>query len=183
MAETPQHEMEEEHATTTIDSLEVEGTAPAAEEAKCCYNSPQELLALVSERLVVERTPEEDERLDPLERAFRFLVPLPKRYYWDVVTNQDDAVKLIPRRIRLWHEAVARSCTAADWTHDKIALPVAHFLGLTGSRFHFVTDQMTAADLRESQRYLRERSERDAAAAREKQVSLGDDGRDSTDAV
>lgn len=127
------------------------------------YSSPEELLALVSERLVVEpEDDDDDEMVDPIERAVRFLVPIPKHYYWDVVVasenkNAADDLQHIPTRIKWWHRGVAASVAAGDWTHRWIARPVANALGLTGSRFHFVTDFMTERDMEESRRIVEER--------------------------
>jgi len=127
------------------------------------YNTPEELLALVSERLVVERTPEEDEMVDPIERAVRFLVPIPKHYYWDVVVGNEENADLqrIPTRIKLWHRCIAASVSIGDWTNQTIAQPVANAMGLTGSRFHYVTDLMSEQDMQESKRVVLERSLRD----------------------
>jgi len=159
-------------ATTSKNNTEANNTAASDttnDSAVTYYNSPEELLALVSERLIVQRTPKEEERLDPLERAFRYLVPIPKHYYWDVVkkidtTDDADTTALrtiIPRYIKVWHHTVAGGAAAGDWTHRKIALPIAGMLGLTGSRFYFVTDQMTEQDMARSQRIVSERRERD----------------------
>ena len=61
----------------------------------------------------------------------------------------------------MWHCAVAGGAAAGDWTNRRIALPLAGALGLTGSRFSFVTEQMTEQDMAQSQRRVRERRERD----------------------
>jgi len=157
---------------TTNENTEANNTAASdTTNDSVTYNSPEELLALVSERLIVQRTPKEEEWLDPLERAFRYLVPIPQRYYWDVVKKKDttddaDTTALrtiIPRYIKVWHHTVAGGAAAGDWTHRKIALPIAGMLGLTGSRFYFVTDQMAEQDMAQSQRIVSERRERDKA--------------------
>ena len=122
------------------------------------HEQQQNILALVSERLVVERTPEEDEMVDPIERFVRFVVPIPKRYYWDVCVNeQEQFAAVVPRRIKFWHHAIASSVAVGEWTNRNVAQPVASAMGLTSSRFHFVTDQMSPQDMERSRRMVQER--------------------------
>ena len=113
------------------------------------------LRALVSERYIVEWTPEEDERIDPLERAVRFLVPIPKQYYWNVVVPDDWMA--IPTHIKVWHRLISGSVAVGEWTNRHVAQPLASGLGLTSSRFHFVTDHMTPQEMEQSRRMVQER--------------------------
>ena len=126
------------------------------------------LRALVSERYIVEWTPEEDERIDPLERAVRFLVPIPKQYYWNIVVPEDWTA--IPTHIKVWHRLMAGSVAVGEWTNRHVAQPMASGLGLTSSRFHFVTDHMTPQEMEQSRKMVQERK------LRNQEMSTGKDG-------
>lgn len=124
------------------------------------YTSAQELSQILSERHVLQLSEEEDEMLDPIERAVRYVIPIPKHYYWDVVKSEAD-LKEIPAGIKLWHKAIASANSAGEWTAVNIAQPIASGLGLTTSRFAFVTDQMNEDDMAESRRSVKERQIQD----------------------
>lgn len=131
------------------------------EDKKVLYHSKEELLALVTEKYIPQRTPDEEEMVDPLERVVRYLVPIPKEYYWDVIQSDND-LALIPTHIKVWHKTIAYSTAAGNWTNGRIAQPIASAIGLTGSRFSFVTDHMTKEDMEASQRNVLSRKANDS---------------------
>ena len=134
------------------------------------------LRALVSERFVVEWTPEQDEMVDPLERAIRFVLPIPKHYYWDVVSDETDWA-VIPIHIKVWHRLMAGSVAVGEWTNHHVAQPVASALGLTASRFYFVTDQMSLPEMEQSRRMVQERKRRNQEL--QQMRSAGNEGGDA----
>lgn len=121
--------------------------------------SPRELFALLIERNILQRTPEQDEMLDPIERTVRYLVPIPKRYYWDVVTTRDH----VPLSIRVWHQSIASCETIGTWANDYIGQPLAAMLGLKRPRFFEVIESMTAEEFDESVKTMRARADADRA--------------------
>jgi hypothetical protein len=158
-----EQQQEEEGSTTTSENNN---------NRKATYKAKQELLQLVSERHVLNLSPEEDEMLDPLERAVRAVVPIPKRYYWDVVDSESKAAGTahIPTSIKLWHSTIAALCGLGAWTNAKIAVPITNALGLNDSRFAFVTNQMTEADMVVSVRLVAERQRNDADLTKSRRV-------------
>lgn len=125
--------------------------------------SHSELISMLSERHVLNLSPEEDELLDPIERTVRFIVPIPKHYYWDVVVaaaqNEHPAVSTneIPWSIKVWHHAIASCATVGAMADAYVAQPIASFFGLTGPRFHEVLNSMTQEEMEDSARSIRER--------------------------
>lgn len=118
-----------------------------------------DLIPMLYERHVLDLTPEQDELLDPLERAVRYVVPIPKHYYWDVGLHEANW-STIPLTIKMWHNTIASCATVGTWTNDYIAMPIASYLGLTGPRFFEVLDDMTEEQMEESA-CNRERVDRD----------------------
>jgi hypothetical protein len=143
-----------------------------------CYSTQEEFYAIVSERYVLQLTPEQDELLDPLERCFRYWIPIPKHYYWQVVaannynirnqsrdttqeTKVDESTIVIPRAIRYWHNAIYWGSRILDGLTHKVAEPLASGLGITQSRFAYVLDQMTPEEYEASRaRAQQQRQER-----------------------
>ena len=141
-----------------------------------------ELIRMLSERHILQLTPEEDELLDPIERTVRYIIPIPKYYYWDVLKEQanhngdsnsearsmnDDGTKniitsdQIPYSIKSWHTIIGLCESIGTWTNHHVAQPIASFTGLTGPRFHEVLNSMTPQEMRQSQRMVQERQLRD----------------------
>lgn len=138
-----------------------------------------ELLRMLSERHILQLTPQEDELLDPIERTVRYIVPIPKYYYWDVLkaqsnksrnnSEEDDSTSntntitadQIPYTIKSWHTIIGLCESIGTWTNNHIAQPIASFTGLTGPRFHEVIDSMTPQEMQQSQRIVQERQLRD----------------------
>lgn len=109
------------------------------------------------QRILSEKQPfVATEDTDPIEWAVRSTIPIPKQYYWDVVKDKEKQNE-IPRNIRLWHNTIGSLEQAYNWTERKIAKPLAGSLGLTDSRFDYVTSYMTDEELAESRAKAKER--------------------------
>ena len=130
----------------------------------------EELIRRMTERHILQLTPEEDELLDPIERTVRYIVPIPKYYYWDVLkeeaTNSEApsntiTADQIPFTIKSWHTVIALCDSIGTWTNQHIAQPIASYTGLTGPRFHEVINSMTPQEIQQSQRIVHERQLRD----------------------
>lgn len=106
---------------------------------------PEELLELE----VVDMN---NELMDPLEWMTRKLISIPARYYWD--TGIDPAG--LPFRLKLWHRSVGFMGSIIR-TIDRVGKPLVDFLGITSSRFHYVTSTMTETDWEYSRRVVQER--------------------------
>jgi hypothetical protein len=134
--------------------------------------SREELMEVLSERHVLNLSPEEDELLDPIERTIRYIIPIPKYYYWDIVlaaSNRDhDATTTtstssttttddIPLSIKSWHTIIGWCDHIGTWTNHRVAQPIASFLGLTGPRFHEVINSMSPEEFQQSVHVVRER--------------------------
>jgi hypothetical protein len=154
------------------------------------YSTQEEFDAIVSERYVLQLTPEQDELLDPLERCFRYWIPIPRHYYWQVVAenentrdqNQDPTQQennaeannvVIPRSIRYWHNTIYWGSRILDGLTHKVAEPLASGLGITQSRFAYVLDQMTPEEYEAS----RIRTQDQRQAKQQQQVELMEAGR------
>jgi hypothetical protein len=110
---------------------------------------PPELLELEQVDMTTRET-----SMDPFEWTVRKLISIPKRYYWEV---EDVDPEQLPIRLKLWHRSVAAMGTIVRFTDDRIGKPVAAFLGLTSSRFDYVTSTMTEADWEYSRRTAEQR--------------------------
>jgi hypothetical protein len=133
--------------------------------------SREELIKVLSERHVLNLSPEEDELLDPIERTIRYMIPIPKYYYWDVlaVSNREhDATTTttttsttttddVPLSIKSWHTIIGWCDHIGTWTNHRVAQPIASFLGLTGPRFHEVINSMSPEEFQQSVHVVRER--------------------------
>lgn len=132
-----------------------------------------DVIRMLSERHILQLTPEEDELLDPIERTVRYIIPIPKYYYWDVLKEQSNNSKRtaseaspitsdqIPFSIKTWHTIIGICDSIGTWTNAHIAQPIASFTGLTGPRFHEVITSMTPQEIQQSQRIVQERQLRD----------------------
>lgn len=135
-----------------------------------------ELIRMLSERHILQLTPEEDELLDPIERTVRYIIPIPKYYYWDVLKEHADessndsearggptsiTADQIPFTIKSWHTIIGVCDSIGTWTNNHIAQPIASYTGLTGPRFHEVISSMTPQEMQQSQRIVQERQLRD----------------------
>jgi hypothetical protein len=146
-------------------------------EAATSHITKDELIRMLSERHILQLTPEEDELLDPIERTVRYIIPIPKYYYWDVLkehanNNNIDSEATntptnsitpdqIPLTIKSWHTIIGLCDSIGTWTNKHIAQPIASYTGLTGPRFHEVISSMTPQELQQSQRIVHERQVRD----------------------
>jgi hypothetical protein len=94
-----------------------------------------------------------DENMDPIEWAVRKLIPIPKTYFWQI-----DSVdpKELPGNLKLWHRTVGAMGSAVKFT-DRIGKQVADALGLSASRFDYVTSTMNEEDWNYSRRAVQER--------------------------
>lgn len=119
----------------------------------------EELTKTLSKRKEIDET---DEMLDPIEWSFRKIVPIPDKYYWDVI--EEDQENEIPRNIKIWHKTIAGLEAVYNWTEKWIAKPVAGGLGLglTTSRFSYVTETMNQDDWEDSVRIVQERKQNEA---------------------
>jgi hypothetical protein len=100
--------------------------------------SPQELHKVLSQRQVVDMS---DEDMDPIEWTVRKVVPIPAEYYWNTLSEEQH--DQVPARTKFWHKTISFLCGAQQWTERSVAKPLAAGLGLTGSRFDYVVDNMT----------------------------------------
>jgi hypothetical protein len=134
--------------------------------------SRKELMEVLSERHVLNLSPEEDELLDPIERTIRYIIPIPKYYYWDVLAASnrahDDATTTttttstiddVPLSIKSWHTIIGWCDHIGTWTNHRVAQPIASFLGLTGPRFHEVINSMSPEEFQQSVHVVRERQQ------------------------
>ena len=152
-------EIPAENGNSSMDPLDhcskEENVDPESKEIEKRKYSPDELEQILSERQVVDMT---DEDMDPIEWTFRKLVPIPAHYYWDLVDEEEK--DNIPIKIKVWHKTIASLGAIQQWTDRWIARPVASGLGITSSRFQYVTDNMTEEDWKESRRIVSERKEK-----------------------
>jgi hypothetical protein len=135
-------------------------------------HSASELYTLCSERHVLQLTPEEDELLDPIERTIRYLVPIPKQYYWKILGTSPwswSGTSEVPLSIRLWHQTIASCDTVGTIVNDYVGQPLAGMMGLTGPRFFEVIDSMTEEEMEESERRIRARAEQDRVLRQQRQ--------------
>jgi hypothetical protein len=141
-------------AVTLPSSEEESGDAQQPAHPPRTYDTPEEMMEILSQRHVVDLTAED---MDPLEWTFRKLIPVPENYYWDVVQDQD--VERVPTRIKLWHKSFHSVATAFQWTEQRVGMPLARTLGLTSSRMSTVTMFMTDEDWKKSKRIVTERQQ------------------------
>jgi hypothetical protein len=131
-------------------------------------HSAPELCEVLSERYVLQLSPEDDALLDPLERTVRYLIPIPKYYYWDVLRQASNenpesfSIADVPWSVRLWHDAIGSADYTGAWLNQRLAQPIASWMGLTGPRFHEVLNSMTEEELQQSRNRILERKRRDA---------------------
>jgi hypothetical protein len=115
----------------------------------------EELRQILSQRHFVDLT---DEDMDPIEWMVRKLVPIPNVYYWDILEDQHEQSEVWVG-IRVWHSTISGLCTMGGWIDRRVAQPLARGLGLTESRFDYVTDQMSAEDWQASRREVDRRKQ------------------------
>jgi hypothetical protein len=114
--------------------------------------SPQELHKVISQRQVVDMS---DEDMDPIEWTVRKLIPIPVEYYWNIVSEEQHSQ--VPARTKIWHKTISFLCGAQQWTERSVAKPLAASMGLTGSRFDYVVDNMTDNEWEKSRARVAER--------------------------
>ena len=143
---------------------------PSTNEPKV-YSSPEEFLDLLSQRHTIDM---EAEDLDPLEWAFRKVVPVPKYYYWDLQPKEGETETAeVPRRIQLWHKAVYACTHGFRKVEDGFAKPLARGVGLTTNRMNHVTMFMTDDDWNKSKRHVAElKQKQEEAALKRKEVDV-----------
>jgi hypothetical protein len=108
---------------------------------RAASNNKEDILKRVRERHVVVSSEKDDDLLDPLERTVRYLVPIPRTYYWNANLNAEEQ-RQIPFLIKAWHHSISSGERFGHWTSRNIGMPIAASLGLTDSRIQFVLDRM-----------------------------------------
>lgn len=104
----------------------------------------------------VEEVDMNSETMDPFEWTTRKLISIPKVYYW----NTDVDPKKLPVNLKVWHRSVGLMGSAVGFI-DSLGKPVVGALGLSSSRFSYVTSTMTARDWETSRRIVEERAQID----------------------
>lgn len=112
----------------------------------------EKIIELLNKRQTVDMNAED---MDPLEWAFRKIVPIPEHYYWDIVSSNE--IIHIPARIRVWHGGIYALSRVSQWSADHIGQPLVRTLGLDTPRMHDVTMFMSEKDWKQSQRIVTER--------------------------
>ena len=89
--------------------------------------------------------------MDPLEYAFRRVVPVPMEYYWVTGNNQ------VPLRVKLWHNSIfyLGLCLQKAEAAGEV---VANVLGLNDGPFSYVTETITEADMARSRAHIENRT-------------------------
>mmetsp|Transcript_26632 Transcript_26632/g.39392 ORF Transcript_26632/g.39392 Transcript_26632/m.39392 type:complete len:155 (-) Transcript_26632:119-583(-) len=98
----------------------------------------------------LEEVDMENEDMDMLEWLVRKIIPIPKEYYWE--TGNDD----LPLRTKAWHQVVG-SLSATIKLIDRMGKPIVDASGLKNSRFEYVRETMTEAQMQESIEKAQER--------------------------
>jgi hypothetical protein len=140
--------------------------------------SKDEMIKILSERYVLQLSPEEDELLDPIERTIRYIIPIPKKYYWDILPSSSSSSKQqeqhdctttnnknipitindVPYSIKVWHHCIHKCDVVGTWINNHVAQPIASSIGLTGPRFFEVITSMTEEELQQSRTIMNERN-------------------------
>lgn len=115
---------------------------------------PQRVLP--KELMAVEEVDMNDELMDPFEWVTRKVIPIPKQYYWEDSEDAPVDPKDLPIKLKLWHRSVAAGGSALRLV-DRMGKPVTGFLGLSSSRFDYVTSTMSEQDWESSRRIVKER--------------------------
>ena len=89
--------------------------------------------------------------MDPLEYAFRRVVPVPMEYYWVTGNNQ------VPLRVKLWHNSIfyLGLCLQKAEAAGEV---VVNVLGLNDGPFSYVTETITEADMARSRAHIENRT-------------------------
>jgi len=140
------------HGTEAVQVPHIEeATNEQDDHDKIPQYTPGELQRIVSQRHTVSF----NEDMDPIEWTVRKVVPIPAAYYWKSVSVEQH--KDVPLKVKVWHKTIAALWGVHQWTDRRIARPVAQGLGLTDSRFDYVTDHMTAEEWERSKEMAAER--------------------------
>ena len=108
---------------------------------------------ILAELRMLEEIDMENEDLDMLEWMTRKSISIPKTYYWD---HPEADPEQLPTKLKLWHRSVAAMGAVVRFT-DRIGAPITNALGLTASRFDYVTSTMTERDWERSRQLMEER--------------------------
>ena len=169
---------EDNDESVPVESFEAEGALASTTKKDITEYTDEELIKVLSERNT--QVDLDDENMDPIEWTFRKLVPLPAVYFWDLLEGQPEEVKReylqtkIPRKIRAWHRVIGSLDRAQHWMTDWVAKPLAGGLGITESRFSYVIDNMSEAELNESKRMVAERKLRQSQKAKQESAWMAD---------
>eukprot|EP00980_Cylindrotheca_fusiformis_P022314 scaffold9191_cov114-Cylindrotheca_fusiformis.AAC.9 len=117
-------------------------------------NDPSSEETAIASLYEVEEVDMDSETMDPFEWTARKLVSVPKAYYWDTDVNP----KELPVKLKVWHRSVGLMGSAVR-LFDNMGKPVAGALGLSSSRFNYVTSTMTDRDWETSRRHVEERAQ------------------------
>mmetsp|Transcript_31981 Transcript_31981/g.73502 ORF Transcript_31981/g.73502 Transcript_31981/m.73502 type:complete len:133 (-) Transcript_31981:174-572(-) len=98
----------------------------------------------------LEEVDMEDPKMDPLEWSVRKVIPIPKAYFWE--TGNHD----LPAKTKLWHRTVGTMANVVKFV-DRIGKPVTDGLGITASRYDYVTSTMTEKQWQKARKTASER--------------------------
>lgn len=138
----------------------------------CKYDDSEQLSGgsqglIPRDLLEVEEVDMNDESMDPFEWAARKLVPIPKQYYWEATTEDNSAddgglvpldPKELPLKLKLWHRSVSAMGSAVRLT-DSMGKSIGSYLGLSSSRFDYVTSTMNEQEWESSRQMVNARRE------------------------
>jgi hypothetical protein len=142
-------------------------TLDDSEQPSCESSSPtQETTSTIipKELLELEDVDMDSETMDSLEWATRKIISIPKEYYWN---HPEVNSALLPVKLKVWHRSVGAMGTLVH-AIDYLGMGVANFLGLTSSRFAYVTSTMTEQDWELSRTIVQERRHQQQEEAVEK---------------
>ena len=146
------------------------GSTPSADDTISTDNVAISSTTVIPEELLqLEEVNMDDEMMDPLEWMTRKVISIPKVYFWETDVDPGD----LPMRLKLWHRSISFLASTVKMV-DRIGNPIASFLGITSSRFSYVTSAMTEEDLENSRRTVEDRR------LQRQQENLEDGGQSNT---
>jgi hypothetical protein len=86
----------------------------------------------------------ERDDMDMLEWLVRYVIPIPKRYYWESSTTNTS----LPAHVRVWHDMIGLFDTCIQWLDQKSE----PWIQPTTSRFEYVRSTMTPQQLERFQK-------------------------------
>merc|ERR1719242_2985632 len=110
----------------------------------------------IPEEMQLEEVDMNDPKMDPLEWSVRKIIPIPKKYYWE---SENSTSNELPVKVKAWHHTVATLGHVTRFA-EKCGEFTANAIGLTSSRYSYVTDTMTKDQWRESRMVAADRKSR-----------------------